>query len=84
MEGISHFVPVPYFGNTECVRLLQNMPGGLIHIVDDQARRQPKKNDHTMMEAFAKRWAATRRSRLELHMRKYIGDFDFNEDDYAE
>ena len=57
MEGISRFVPqVPYFDNTECVRLLQNMPGGLIHIMDDQARRQPKKNDHTMVEAFAKRW----------------------------
>ncbi|KAG6370549.1 P-loop containing nucleoside triphosphate hydrolase protein [Boletus reticuloceps] len=38
-EGISRFVPsVPYFDNAECVRLLQNKPGGLIHIMDDQAR----------------------------------------------
>ena len=57
VEGISRFVPqVPYFDNAECIRLLQNIPGGLIHIMDDQARRQPKKTDHTMVEAFGKRW----------------------------
>lgn len=56
-EGISRFVPqVPYFDNTECVRLLQNKPGGLVHIMDDQARRAPKKTNHTMVEAFGKRW----------------------------
>ena len=56
-EGISQLVPqVPYFDNSECIRLLQNQPGGLIHIMDDQARRQPKKTDHTMVEAFTKRW----------------------------
>ncbi|KAA1474601.1 glycosyltransferase family 2 protein [Dentipellis sp. KUC8613] len=56
-EGISRFVPeIPFFDNTECVRLLQNKPGGLIHIMDDQARRMPKKTDHTMVEAFGKRW----------------------------
>ncbi|KAF8872468.1 glycosyltransferase family 2 protein [Infundibulicybe gibba] len=57
MEGISRFVPqVPFFDNSECIRLLQNKPGGLIHIMDDQARRAPKKTDHTMVEAFQKRW----------------------------
>jgi len=57
MEGIARFMPqVPYYDNSECLRLLQNVPGGLIHIMDDQARRQPKKTDHTMVEAFAKRW----------------------------
>ncbi|KAF8965794.1 glycosyltransferase family 2 protein [Flammula alnicola] len=57
LEGIARFVPqVPYFDNAECIRLLQNSPGGLIHIMDDQARRQPKKTDHTMVEAFSKRW----------------------------
>ncbi|KAI0049900.1 glycosyltransferase family 2 protein [Auriscalpium vulgare] len=57
-EGISRFVPeVPYFDNSECLRLLQNKPGGLIHIMDDQARRAGKKTDHTMVEAFSKRWA---------------------------
>ncbi|KAJ7078475.1 P-loop containing nucleoside triphosphate hydrolase protein, partial [Mycena belliarum] len=42
--------------NGECIRLLQNRPGGLVHIMDDQARRAPKKTDHTMVEAFIKRW----------------------------
>jgi chitin synthase len=57
-EGVSRFVPQPaYFDNSECIRLLQNMPGGLIHIMDDQARRMPKKTNHTMIEAFGKRWA---------------------------
>ncbi|KAG6379400.1 P-loop containing nucleoside triphosphate hydrolase protein [Boletus reticuloceps] len=57
IEGISRFVPsVPYFDNAECVRLLQNKPGGLIHIMDDQARRSHKKTDLTMVEAFGKRW----------------------------
>ncbi|KZP20345.1 glycosyltransferase family 2 protein [Athelia psychrophila] len=56
-EGISRFVPtVPYFDNAECIRLLQNKPGGLIHIMDDQTRRAPKKTDQTMVEAFGKRW----------------------------
>ena len=56
-EGIARFVPtVPYFDNAECMRLLGNKPGGLIHIMDDQARRMPKKTDHTMVEAFGKRW----------------------------
>lgn len=56
-EGISRYVPtVPYFDNAECVRLMSNMPGGLIHIMDDQARRAPKKTDQTMVEAFGKRW----------------------------
>ena len=40
---ISRFVPqVPYLDNSECVRLLQNQPGKLIHMMDDQARRTPK------------------------------------------
>ncbi|KAI9568500.1 P-loop containing nucleoside triphosphate hydrolase protein [Boletus coccyginus] len=56
-EGISRFVPsVPYFDNAEYVRLLQNKPGGLVHIMDDQARRSHKKTDHTMVEGFTKRW----------------------------
>ena len=56
-EGISRFVPqVPYFDNAECIRLLQHRPGGLVHIMDDQARRIPRKTNHTMVEAFAKRW----------------------------
>lgn len=56
-EAISYLSPdVPFFDNSECVRLLVNQPGGLIHIMDDQARRMPRKSDHTMVEAFGKRW----------------------------
>ncbi|KAG8895612.1 hypothetical protein FRB99_000429, partial [Tulasnella sp. 403] len=58
-EGISKYVPtVPYFDNSECVRLISNKPGGLIHIMDDQAQRAPKKTDHTMVEAMGKRWGS--------------------------
>ncbi|KAG7096112.1 hypothetical protein E1B28_006786 [Marasmius oreades] len=56
-EGITPYIPqVTYFDNAESIRLLQNKPGGLIHIMDDQARRAPKKTNHTMVEAFQKRW----------------------------
>ncbi|KAL0060142.1 hypothetical protein AAF712_013068 [Marasmius tenuissimus] len=48
--------PITYFDNTECVRLLQNKPGGLVHIMDDQAKRALKKTNYTMVEAFQKRW----------------------------
>lgn len=44
---MSQFVPpVPYFDNVECIRLLQNRPGGLVHIMDNQARQALKKADH--------------------------------------
>ncbi|GAC95183.1 glycosyltransferase [Pseudozyma hubeiensis SY62] len=56
-EGITHLSPeIPYFDNAETLRLMTNQPGGLIHIMDDQARRMPKKSDQTMIEAFGKRW----------------------------
>lgn len=56
-EGIARFVPqVSYADNVEVIRLLQNKPGGLIHIMDDQAHRTPKKTNQTMVEAFQKRW----------------------------
>lgn len=55
-EGISRFVPqVPYPDNSETLRVLQTQPGGLVHIMDDQSRRSRKTN-HTMVEAFQKRW----------------------------
>ncbi|CAE6372477.1 unnamed protein product [Rhizoctonia solani] len=47
---------IPYFDNSECVRVMSNKPGGLIHIMDDQARRMPRKTNQTMIEAFGKRW----------------------------
>ncbi|KAH9015363.1 P-loop containing nucleoside triphosphate hydrolase protein [Lactarius hengduanensis] len=49
-EGIARYMPqVPYFDNSECLQLLQNQPGGLLHIMDDQARHAPKKTDHIML-----------------------------------
>ncbi|TFK50010.1 glycosyltransferase family 2 protein [Heliocybe sulcata] len=56
-EGLGHLIPqIPYYDNSECLRLIQNKPGGLIHIMDDQAARAPKKTDHTLAEAFGRRW----------------------------
>lgn len=56
-EGISQLAPeVSYFDNSESLRLFLNQPGGLIHIIDDQTRRMPKKTNHTMVDAFGKRW----------------------------
>lgn len=56
-EGIDRLSPdIPFFDNADCIRLLTNQPGGLVHIMDDQARRMPKKTDHSMVEAFGKRW----------------------------
>jgi chitin synthase len=58
-EGISHLYPqIPFFDNAECLRLITNQPGGLVHIMDDQARRMPKKTDQSMMEAFGRRWGS--------------------------
>ncbi|KAL0064513.1 hypothetical protein AAF712_008571 [Marasmius tenuissimus] len=48
-KGIANYLPqVTYLDNTECLRLLQNKPGGLVHIIDDQAKRAPKKTNYTM------------------------------------
>ena len=56
-EGLSAVVPtVDYPDNAETLRILTTTPGGLIHIMDDQTQRMPKKTDHTMAEALAKRW----------------------------
>jgi chitin synthase len=57
-EGIQQFSPsVTFNDNSECVRMITHHTGGLIHIMDDQARRASKKTEHTMLEAFSKRWA---------------------------
>ncbi len=56
-DGLGHLVPrIPFYDNSECVRLFDNQPGGLIDILDDQTRRAPKKTEISMVEAFAKRW----------------------------
>ncbi|TIB82801.1 chitin synthase 8 [Wallemia mellicola] len=59
LEGISKISPPVSFSeydNADVLRLLGAKQGGLIHIMDDQAKRAPKKNDNTMVEAFNKRW----------------------------
>jgi chitin synthase len=56
-EDLTTVVPnIPFFDNSECVRMLSSTPGGLVHIMDDQTRRMGKKTDHTMADAFTKRW----------------------------
>ena len=44
-----------HVSNSETVRLLTNMPGGRVHIIDDQSRRRGK-TDTTMLQAMSKRW----------------------------
>lgn len=48
-------VETKHASNSETVRLLTNMPGGLVHIIDDQSRRRGK-TDATMLQAMVKRW----------------------------
>ena len=56
-EGLSHMAPLPVAADeAERLRLLTHFPGGLIHIMDDQTRRRPRKTDETMVTAMQKRW----------------------------
>lgn len=41
--------------NSETIRILTNMPGGLVHIVDDQTLRKGK-SERTCLDAMGKRW----------------------------
>lgn len=57
-EGLDKVLPginTPYSNNKECVRVLTNIPGGLVHIIDDQSHRKGK-TDATMLKAMGKRW----------------------------
>jgi chitin synthase len=57
-EDVARALPglaASYFGNAECVRILTSVPGGLVHIIDDQSRRRAK-TDSTMLEALGRRW----------------------------
>lgn len=49
-------LPPSEFSNSQCVRLLQGNPGGIIHILDDQARRSHETTDFTMVEALREQW----------------------------
>jgi chitin synthase len=46
---------IPYFDNTECLKMLSDPKAGLIAIADDQAKR--KKSDQNMLEQMSKRYA---------------------------
>jgi chitin synthase len=57
-EGISSSLPglsVSRVGTSDCLHLLTNNPGGLVHIIDDQSGRKGKTDD-TMLAAMNKRW----------------------------
>ncbi|KAK4689794.1 chitin synthase, partial [Tremellales sp. Uapishka_1] len=45
---------LPYFDNSECLKMLSDPKNGLIPIVNDQARR--KKSEGTLLEALGKRY----------------------------
>lgn len=44
---------------SETIRVFENTPGGLIHIIDDQSVRKGK-NERTMLDAMGKRWGKNR------------------------
>jgi chitin synthase len=44
---------VPYFDNSECLKMLGTSRGSLVHIMDDQARK--KKTDASFLEAIGRR-----------------------------
>ncbi|WRT65066.1 uncharacterized protein IL334_002008 [Kwoniella shivajii] len=45
---------IPYFDNSECVKMLSDVKGGLIPMMDDQARK--KRNETQFLEAMGKRY----------------------------
>nr|ABB70410.1 hypothetical chitin synthase class V [Puccinia graminis] len=57
-EGLDAHLPglqTPFYENSEILRVLTHVPGGLVHIIDDQSRR-PNKTDQTMLDAMGRRW----------------------------
>lgn len=44
---------------SETIRVFENTPGGLVHIIDDQSVRKGK-NERTMLDAMGKRWGKNR------------------------
>ena len=44
---------VPYYDNAECLKMLAEPKGGIIHIMDDQARK--KRSETSFIEALGKR-----------------------------
>ncbi|KAI9610282.1 hypothetical protein KEM48_002568 [Puccinia striiformis f. sp. tritici PST-130] len=57
-EGLDTQLPglqTPFYDNAEILRVLTHVPGGLVHIIDDQSRR-PNKTEQTMLDAMGRRW----------------------------
>jgi len=57
-EGLDAHLPglqTPFYDNAEILRVLTHVPGGLVHIIDDQSRR-PNKTEQTMLDAMGRRW----------------------------
>ncbi|RIA90569.1 glycosyltransferase family 2 protein [Glomus cerebriforme] len=55
-DGIN--VPdIPYFDNSACLQMIANPSSGLIAIMNDQANKSPRKTDHTMLDAFNKKYS---------------------------
>ena len=56
-EGLSHLAPLPLAADeSQRLRLLTHYPGGLVHIMDDQTQRRPRKTAQTMLDAMQRRW----------------------------
>jgi len=48
-EGVRQYLPtVSFFDLSECICMLTSKPGGVIHIMDNQARHVPKMTEHMM------------------------------------
>lgn len=57
-EGLDASLPAlqtSFYDNAEVLRVLTHVPGGLVHIIDDQSCR-PNKTDNTMLDAMGRRW----------------------------
>lgn len=65
-EGLSHLAPLPSATDeSSLLRLFTHFPGGLIHIMDDQTRRRPRKNSRTMVDAMQRRWVNHRALKID-------------------
>ncbi|MBW0473377.1 hypothetical protein O181_013092 [Austropuccinia psidii MF-1] len=57
-EGLQQYLPglgTSFYDNSEILRVLTHVPGGLVHIIDDQSQRKNKDNT-TMLDAMGRRW----------------------------
>ncbi|WWC67634.1 uncharacterized protein I206_101544 [Kwoniella pini CBS 10737] len=66
----------PYFDNSECVKMLSDSKGGLVNIMDDQARK--KKNESQFLEIMAKRFTGHASFSLSTQSRSGNSTFTIN------